>query len=84
MVLRAIGDITVADAAGHAGDIRGRQWHHARPDDGSASARCATIRSHNSEIERRPSSSTHQTADSSEPRNTGEADPIPAPMTRFP
>lgn len=23
MVLRAIGDITVADAAGHAGDIRG-------------------------------------------------------------
>lgn len=24
MVLRVIGDITVADAAGHAGDIRGR------------------------------------------------------------
>lgn len=47
MVLRAIGDINGADAAGHAGDIRGRQWHRARPDDGSVSARCATAPSHN-------------------------------------
>lgn len=51
MVLRAIGDITVADAAGHAGDIRGgRQWHRARPNDGSISARCATAPSHNGRI----------------------------------